>query len=397
MSVDFGYFIGDVCLQRGLADFWNRKQVASVMDVTSGAYAAFYASGMLASGIYSTCFGSDPGPALCSTRAYIWRAEEHNLNSTETKHYVDYALALDVTGHMLGQLRTILIDIAAHAVHGAVILLAAPYFATSVNFLVRKLRGYAFSLDVASTAELRQSISEPGCCCPPAAHSLLVFHRDIWLPSRSASLQGDDSIAVYFINAEVDKKRRIEILEMCAELQFDCQRIVPPPIGDPEVKACSTAADLRPWECSLSYAHMQILSTVAASSHRAAIFEDDARLNPGLTPHAARRIIADIRDDFVMGGWCQPSCSHAYFVSPYGAAELLARGFHNPRKASDKMFAHFKTKHLWPEVEAAGGKLLYPEVCPHGFEFDVGMFCQDRTHAHSAAYFIELCQLEQRQ
>mmetsp|Transcript_56054 Transcript_56054/g.173803 ORF Transcript_56054/g.173803 Transcript_56054/m.173803 type:complete len:209 (-) Transcript_56054:105-731(-) len=192
----------------------------------------------------------------------------------------------------------------------------------------------------------------------------------------------------FFINADLDVERRVGMLATCELLRLDCERVAPPALDDPEVQRCVREAELKPFECSLTLAHAGILATISGMTERAAIFEDDARVNARVPAEAARRLLSAIEDDFVMGGWCDPSCAHAYVVSPGGAARLLSRGFAAAGSPADCMFPHFKFGRTWADIELSGGKLLFPHHCPGGYEGDIGLFCQDRSSYHSNAYYL---------
>ena len=141
------------------------------------------------------------------------------------------------------------------------------------------------------------------------------LHRDF---VASIGFAGTQAMRAFFINADLDISRRAETLAMCEQLQLQCARIVPPALDSPDVLACvsETASHpepdrrLRPWECSLSHTHKMMLSIISTSFSRAAVFEDDARLNAGFEAGAARKLLDAVVDDFVMGGWCKRISRH---------------------------------------------------------------------------------------
>lgn len=192
----------------------------------------------------------------------------------------------------------------------------------------------------------------------------------------------------FYINTQFDEPRRRGMEAMCESIQIDCERVPPPGLSSKEVVTCVAEADLSPFECSLVHAHRHILSTISSMSERVIVFEDDARLNLFSSPGEARELLASITADFVMGGWCDPSCAHAYIVSPAGAKKLLANGFEEPTSPADCVFPLFEPCRPWADIEAAGGELLFPHGCPGGFPTDLGLFCQDRSYPHCNAYFL---------
>jgi len=192
----------------------------------------------------------------------------------------------------------------------------------------------------------------------------------------------------FYINTDVDAERRLGMLATCARLHLDCQRVVPPAPGNREVQHCARDSGLKPFECSLVLAHRGILSAISTMGERVLVFEDDARLNARVAPGEARRLLASIQSDFIMGGWCDPSCAHAYAVSPVGARRLLHGGFVSARAPADCLLPHFEWGKAWSDIQQSGGKLLYPHHCPHGYEGDIGLFCQDRSSSHGNAYYL---------
>ncbi|CAJ1331084.1 unnamed protein product [Effrenium voratum] len=172
----------------------------------------------------------------------------------------------------------------------------------------------------------------------------------------SAASQGRKKLKAYFINTDLDEARRRGAEETCRQLGLDCRRVVPPQLRSAEVQRCAETTPLRAFECSLVHAHRSILRQIRAAQDPAVVLEDDARLNGRVSPQHGQDLLARVNSrDFVMMGWCDPSCAHAYFVSPAGATMLLGRGFESPRLPADSMFPAFE-----PE------DVLFPERCPGG-------------------------------
>ncbi|CAJ1411479.1 unnamed protein product [Effrenium voratum] len=144
----------------------------------------------------------------------------------------------------------------------------------------------------------------------------------------SAASQGRKKLKAYFINTDLDEARRRGAEETCRQLGLDCRRVVPPQLRSAEVQRCVETTPLRAFECSLVHAHRSILRQIRAAQDPAVVLEDDARLNGRVSPQHGQDLLARVNSrDFVMMGWCDPSCAHAYFVSPAGATMLLGRGF----------------------------------------------------------------------
>jgi len=204
----------------------------------------------------------------------------------------------------------------------------------------------------------------------------------------------DDGVAhtlkAFYINADIDADRRLGMQAMCELLHLDCERVVPPALDAADVVECVTETGMKPFQCSLSLAHGQALSAVGRSGAvKALVLEDDARLNSAVSSEEARSLIHSMEDDFVMGGWCDPSCAHAYLVTPAGAEQLLQNGFAKPHAPADCMLPFFECGQTWSVAEERGGKLMYGHLhCPRGYDGDVGLFCQDRSTGHGIAYYL---------
>lgn len=194
----------------------------------------------------------------------------------------------------------------------------------------------------------------------------------------------------FYINTHLDEERREGMLKVCEFLKLNCIRVVPPALNSSIVRTCLATTEMNHFECSLVHAHRNILLKIAHSGERSLVFEDDARLNQGIRPEEARAELDAVGQDFVMGGWCDPSCAHAYMVSPDGATMLLEQGFHDPTRPADSMFPYFEGGKPMEAIVASGGKLLHPLPCPLGYPTDIGMFCQDRSTAHCNAYFLAI-------
>lgn len=211
------------------------------------------------------------------------------------------------------------------------------------------------------------------------------------LPEGKSSDDGAGQVLkAFYINADIDAERRLGTQAMCESLRLDCERVVPPALDASDVIECMTETGMTPFQCSLALAHGQALSAISRSgTGKALVFEDDARLNSAVSSKEARRLIHSIEDDFVMGGWCDPSCAHAYLVTPSGAEQLLRNGFAKPHAPADCMLPFFEYGQAWSAAEERGGKLMHSQLrCPAGYEGDVGLFCQDRSSGHGIAYYL---------
>eukprot|EP00439_Symbiodinium_sp_Y106_P046097 s4639_g5.t2 len=185
--------------------------------------------------------------------------------------------------------------------------------------------------------------------------------------------EGRQKLKAYYINTDLDDARRSGLESTCAQLDLDCERVMPPKLSSEEVLNCVDSTPLRSFECSLVYAHRGILKQIS-SGNAAAL--DDARLNGDVAAESAKEMLQSARQrDFVMAGWCDPSCAHAYLVSPGGAKMLLGRGFARPELPADSMFPAFKDQDV-----------LFPRRCPGGYPGDFGLFCQDRGTPHCKSY-----------
>eukprot|EP00913_Durusdinium_trenchii_P029076 g27263.t1 len=132
----------------------------------------------------------------------------------------------------------------------------------------------------------------------------------------------------------------------------------PRTVGTPAfgvVQRCVDETPLRSFECSLVHAHRGILQRIeGGSTGHALVLEDsewapqrgdDARLNRKISSTQAQELLmGQFERNFVMLGWCEPSCAHAYLVSPQGASMLLSRGFDRPKLPADAMFPAFATE-----------------------------------------------------
>ncbi|CAE7335034.1 unnamed protein product [Symbiodinium sp. CCMP2456] len=156
--------------------------------------------------------------------------------------------------------------------------------------------------------------------------------RDVWAAtlrgSETAFGEGRQKLKAYYINTDLDDARRSGLESTCVQLDLDCERVMPPKLSSEEVLNCVDSTPLRSFECSLVYAHRGILKQISSGTAEALVLEDDARLNGDLAAESAKEMLQSARErDFVMAGWCDPSCAHAYLVSPGGAKMLLGRGF----------------------------------------------------------------------
>ncbi|CAE7781689.1 unnamed protein product, partial [Symbiodinium necroappetens] len=143
--------------------------------------------------------------------------------------------------------------------------------------------------------------------------------RDVWAPtlrgSETAFGEGRQKLKAYYINTDLDDARRSGLESTCVQLDLDCERVMPPKLGSEEVLNCVDSTPLRSFECSLVYAHRGILKQISSGNAEALILEDDARLNGDVAAESAKEMLQSARErDFVMAGWCDPSCAHAYLV-----------------------------------------------------------------------------------
>lgn len=206
----------------------------------------------------------------------------------------------------------------------------------------------------------------------PSAESAVL--RRVSEP-KLAKTDNPQRLKAFYINTDLDSARREGLEITCLQLELDCERVVPPKLSSPAVQRCVEQTPLRSFECSLVHAHKKILERISRSSSRALVLEDDARLNGQLATEEAKEFLAATSGDFIMAGWCDPSCAHAYLVSPIGASMLLDRGFARPKLPADAMFPAFEVQDV-----------LFPEKCPGGYPGDLGLFCQDRSTPHCKSY-----------
>eukprot|EP00931_Biecheleriopsis_adriatica_P057187 TRINITY_DN33914_c0_g1_i1.p1 TRINITY_DN33914_c0_g1~~TRINITY_DN33914_c0_g1_i1.p1 ORF type:complete len:175 (-),score=22.56 TRINITY_DN33914_c0_g1_i1:105-605(-) len=73
-------------------------------------------------------------------------------------------------------------------------------------------------------------------------------------------------LKAFYINTDLDDARRVGLMATCAQLELDCQRVVPPKLSSPEVMDCVDKTPLRSFECSLVHAHRGILLQASAGS-----------------------------------------------------------------------------------------------------------------------------------
>ncbi|CAK9068479.1 Uncharacterized protein SCF082_LOCUS34474 [Durusdinium trenchii] len=193
----------------------------------------------------------------------------------------------------------------------------------------------------------------------------------------SGTRSSSGRLKAFYINTDLDDARRTGLEATCQELELDCERVVPPKLSSPEVQRCVDETPLRSFECSLVHAHRGILQRIeGGSTGHALVLEDDARLNRKISSTQAQELLmGQFERNFVMLGWCEPSCAHAYLVSPQGASMLLSRGFDRPKLPADAMFPAFATEDV-----------LFPEQCPGGYPGDIGLLCQDRSTPHCKSY-----------
>ncbi|CAE7035751.1 unnamed protein product [Symbiodinium sp. CCMP2592] len=157
--------------------------------------------------------------------------------------------------------------------------------------------------------------------------------------SETAFGEGRQKLKAYYINTDLDDGRRSGLESTCAQLDLDCERVTPPKLSSEEVLNCVDSTPLRSFECSLVFAHRGILKQISSGNAEALVLEDDARLNGDVAAESAKEMLQSARErDFAMAGWCDPSCAHAYLVSPGGAKMLLGRGFARPELPADSMF-----------------------------------------------------------
>eukprot|EP00929_Paragymnodinium_shiwhaense_P105856 TRINITY_DN70917_c0_g1_i1.p2 TRINITY_DN70917_c0_g1~~TRINITY_DN70917_c0_g1_i1.p2 ORF type:complete len:257 (-),score=40.59 TRINITY_DN70917_c0_g1_i1:307-1077(-) len=247
--------------------------------------------------------------------------------------------------------------------------------------------------------QLKDELRARGLSVTGRKRELLERLRSPGAPMSSQATSTEEGTGVkkaFFINSDLDAERRVGLLRLCEQLHLQCTRVVPPSLESSAVKECLANTGLNSFQCSLVHAHKQIILTIKALGERSLVLEDDARLNAAATPEVARQLLQAVQGDFVMGGWCNPSCSHAYMLTPAGATQLLERGFAEPKAPSDCYFPFFGFNVSWPEARAAGGELLFPAHCAGGYEGDLGLLCQDRGMGHSFAYHLaEIMELTQ--